>query len=197
MSNKILITIIGLPGTGKTTMANKLSIAMAGIPVISTDIVKAIYRSTGHEVLGLTSHTAWQLFGECTDDNIIKGFELQAEILYRYSLNISESLFKTYNTVVVEGLGIDLKKYNELRNYKKILIYLKNSRIDIAYKNKLQYRNDKNNNWYAHQSVLKVIDSYIQNKISYIDGAVITIDVADSYKIEQLIKEINAVKIQG
>ena len=178
MKNKLLVLIVGIPGTGKTTLANALSSRMSGVPCINTDVIKAAYEDEAPEVLTKSSHTAWKLFGECTEENIIKGYRLLAQELFRFSLTVAEKLFETYNTVIIEGLGIDLEKI-PAENYGVVIFYLTNKMRSDGYKNKIRYRNDKNNNWEKNKDVLKVVENYLVEKLRTLDN-VYEVEVTDA-----------------
>ena len=91
MNGRSIIIIMGIPGAGKTTFANKLSIEMAGIPVICTDIVKAVYEKENPKVLTKVSHNAWQIIGECTDENIVDGYKIFSSELFKYSYSLAQT----------------------------------------------------------------------------------------------------------
>lgn len=190
MTNKLLILVAGIPGTGKTTFANLLSCKMAGIPTINTDIVKAAYEPTNSEVLTKSSHTAWKLLGECTRENILEGNKILAHELFKISCDIARRLFKTYNTVIVEGLGIDLESASHLE-FDTVIFYLTNKNRDPGYKDKLRYRIDKTNNWAAHEEILQIVDDYLFSKVQALKNSFV-IEITDGYDLEKTVEIIES-----
>lgn len=187
MENKNIILVMGIPGAGKTTFANKLSIEMAGIPVICTDVVKAVYEGENEKILNKVSHNAWQIVGECTDENIIAGYKIFSAELFKYSYFLAQKLLCTYNTVIIEGLGIDVSILGELPE-RIIKIVLENNDIQAGYINKLCYRNNKENNWEKNSRTIGLLNEYIVKTLPG-DSLYYRFDVKDSDKYIKIIKE--------
>ena len=188
MSNKIVILILGIPGAGKTTLANNLSNALAGIPHVDTDIIKAVYETTNPQIFSQTSHSAWALFGECTYENIIKGYTVLSREIFKKCIPLIQRLLKTYNTIIIEGLGIDIDKIEDLQ-IPTIVFYLTNQNKEEGYKNKMMYRNSGVNGWERDQSILQTIDTYMKQRLSKVPN-VSFIEVSDGYDVKQLVKDI-------
>lgn len=176
---------MGIPGSGKTTFANRLSCEMAGIPVICTDIVKAAYEEKNSEVFSKVSHNAWQLMGECTDENVVKGYALFSRELLKYSYALAQKMLLTYNTVIVEGLGIDVNALDDVPE-NVIKVFMTNSDRENGYKNKLRFRNNKQNNWEKNAHHLRLIEKYILDSLNKA-SKYITCDVSET---DQIILEI-------
>lgn len=187
MNNKYIILVLGIPGSGKTTFANKLSIEMAGIPVICTDIVKAVYEEKNTKVLSKVSHNAWQIVGECSDENIVIGYRIFSSELFKYSYSLAQKMLRTYNTVIIEGLGIDVSVIDDMPE-QIIKVFLSNNDRQAGYLNKLSYRNNKENNWQKNAHSLELISKYIENNLT-IDKLLFKFDVSESDKYIKLIKE--------
>ncbi len=165
MDNKNIILILGIPGSGKTTFANKLSAEMAGIPVVCTDIVKVVYEEESINILSKVSHNAWQIVGERTDENIVLGYKIFSAELFKYSYALAKKLLRTYNTVIIEGLGIDVSVLDDLPE-SIITVFLTNRDRQTGYLNKLCYRNNKENNWQKNEHALELISEYIEYNLS-------------------------------
>ena len=187
MNGRSIIIIMGIPGAGKTTFANKLSIEMAGIPVICTDIVKAVYEKENPKVLTKVSHNAWQIIGECTDENIVDGYKIFSSELFKYSYSLAQKMLETYNTVIMEGLGIDISVLDELPE-RVIKVYLTNNERQSGYINKLCYRNNKENNWQKNSHALELICEHIKGNLCN-DLTVFMFDVSESDRYIKIIKE--------
>lgn len=188
MKNKLLILIVGIPGSGKTTFANLLSCKMAGIPSINTDIIKAAYASSNPDIMKKTSHTAWQLLGECTNKNIVSGNNILSREIFKISCEIVGRLFETYNTVIIEGLGIDLESVPNLE-VDTVIFYLTNKDKHLGYKDKLRYRVNKTNNWAKHKEILQIIDEDIFRKTNTLKNA-FTIEITDGYDLDKIVEVI-------
>lgn len=187
MNDRNIIMVMGIPGAGKTTFANKLSIEMAGIPVVCTDIVKAVYEEENPKVLSKVSHNAWQIIGERTDENIVEGYKIFSSELFKYSYSLAQKMLGTYNTVIIEGLGIDISALDELPE-RVIKVYLTNNERQSGYINKLCYRNNKENNWQKNSHALELICEYIKGGLCN-DSPVFMFDVSESDRYIKIIKE--------
>lgn len=187
MNRNTIILIMGIPGSGKTTFANRLSCEMAGIPVICTDIVKAAYRDKNRVVFSKVSHSAWQLVGECTDENVIKGYALFAHELFKYSYALAQEMLLTYNTVIIEGLGIDINTLNNVPE-NTIKVFITNSDRENGYRNKLKFRNNKQNNWEKNAYHLELIEKYILDTLNK-GSKYIKCDVSETDKVILEIKD--------
>lgn len=188
MTSKMLILVVGLPGTGKTTFANLLSCKMAGIPAINTDVVKAAYLPLKPEILSKSSHTAWQLLGECTRENILAGNKILAQELFKISCDITRRLFKTYNTVIIEGLGIDLENVPQLE-FPAVIFYLTNKNRNAGYREKLRYRVDKTNNWAAHEDILQIVAEELFSKVEALENT-FAIEITAGYDLDEIVRKI-------
>ena len=191
MENKNIILVLGIPGSGKTTFANKLSAEMAGIPVVSTDIVKAVYEEESINILSKVSYNAWQIVGEYTDENIVTGYKIFSSELFKYSYALAKKLLRTYNTVIIEGLGIDVSVISDLPE-SIITVLLTNSNRQAGYLNKLFYRNNKENNWQKNEHALELINKYIESNLSS-EFMYYKFDVSES---DMYIKRINGVVLE-
>lgn len=180
--------IMGIPGAGKTTFANTLSSHMAGIPVICTDVVKAAYEDRDQQILSKVSHNAWQLFGDCTNENIVKGYQLFSQTLFSYTYHLALKLLKTYNTIIIEGLGIDVRRLKDLEE-NIICVFLTNKNCGAGYNDKLKYRTSKNNNWTKNRQVLLVIEEYLLKELENLD--VKYCDISDNgFVVDSIVKNV-------
>lgn len=185
-----MILVVGTPGSGKTTFANTLSCHLAGIPVICTDIIKVCFEEKSPTILSKVSHTAWELVGECTDENIIAGYQMFARELFHYSLEVAKKMFETYNTIIIEGLGIAPDIVQELP-YQVICIHVTNKHSSDGYMNKLVYRTKKVNNWTQKEWLLNIIGEFIKAEFKK-QEKYLSIDIQDSDKaISYVIQQLN------
>ena len=157
MKNRTIIAIVGIPGSGKTSLANKLSSELAGIPVLNTDIVKAAYEDENPQILSKVSHNAWELMGSYSELNVKEGYTLFSKTLFRYTYSLAKKLLNTYTTVIIEGMGIDIPALSDIEE-DVICIFLTNDNIEKSYLDKLKYRVNKINNWEIRKDILKIIE---------------------------------------
>lgn len=187
MNGRNIIMVMGIPGAGKTTFANKLSIEMAGIPVICTDIVKAAFEDENPKVLSKVSHNAWQIIGECSDENIVEGYKAFSSELFKYSYSLAKKMLGTFNTVIIEGLGIDISVIDNLPE-RIVKVYLTNNERQTGYINKLCYRNNKENNWRKNSHAIELISKYIRGSLCN-NSSVYMFDVSESDRYIKVIIE--------
>ena len=195
MKNKTIVFIIGIPGSGKTCFSQRLSIELGIVPLVSTDIVKfMVSQKSNDPFLKKVSHNAWKLIGEYNEKNIIVGYKEFSKSLFRETYYLIKQIFNTYNLVIVEGMGISLELVNNIcENHVEIL--LKNQNIEHALKNKLRYRNNKNNNWECNQFAIKIIEKYIKETCFNSFPDLIYGDISDSnILLKRAVRSINEIE---
>ena len=166
MSKKIIILCCGLPGSGKTSFCHNIANSLGSVPLLSTDIIKAIYEDTGEPILKYVSHSAWKYYGEFSKDNVIKGYSLFAKTLFNHTLEVAKKIMKTYDLLIIEGMAVTPKSVEEVSKIAKpVLIYMSSSNIQDSYKNKLQFRADKRNHWEEKSHILEIIKQQIESEL--------------------------------
>ncbi len=83
----ILPLFAAVPGVGKTTMAREVATSLGIGNVMGGDAFRAALRAfvskKENPFFFSSVYSSWKFFGELTEENIIKGFEAQAEIMNR------------------------------------------------------------------------------------------------------------------
>lgn len=187
MTNKTIIAVIGIPGSGKTSFANKLSTELFGIPVINTDLIKAIYEAENEYILSKVSHSAWELVGECSKENIIKGYDIFSKTLFQYAYSLAKKLLNTYTVVIIEGMGINLPDLSEV-NENTICVLFTNQNKEKSYSDKLKFRANKINNWVQKKEILEEIENYLFDNYVKIQKSAF-FEISDAEKAMKFIKE--------
>lgn len=164
---KILIIITGVPGTGKSTTASYLSQHFDGVPIVSTDIIRAfvISNQINDSVwLNNTSHQAWKEFGVKTEQTITEGFIKHSIAVFDYTYPLVDQLFKTYSLVILEGVHICQKILDECQQRYDLVIpiYIPiDSNNHIAWlEHKMKMRISQKNNWIDNYDILETLDRY-------------------------------------
>jgi 2-phosphoglycerate kinase len=83
-SKKVVILIGGVPGVGKSSISGYLSRELGFDIVLSGDYLREFLRpfiKSDQQIASSSVYDSWKFFGEKTDENIIKGFLKQAEIM--------------------------------------------------------------------------------------------------------------------
>ena len=190
MKNKTIIAIIGIPGSGKTSFANKLSTEFAGIPILNTDVLKTIYEPENKEILSKVSHNSWELAGEYSTEDIRKGYAIFSRTLFQYTYSIAKKMLNTYTTVIAEGMGIDIVDLADLEE-NVICVLLTNYDRDKSYSDKIKFRINKTNNWEKRKEILSEIENYLFDNYKLVEkSACFDIhdeDMAIKYVKEQLV----------
>ena len=116
--DKITLDIIyGIACTGKSTLALHLAQAKQIHTIIHTDYVREVQRACNVPAntgpLMKVTHTAWELFGACTDDHIIKGFTAQVHVMLPVLVAVAEKLSQDGCDAIIEGVHC----YSEVLNH--------------------------------------------------------------------------------
>ncbi len=195
MSKKIIILCCGLPGCGKTSFCQKLSICMGSIPVISTDIIKAIYEGNNEPILKYVSHSAWKYFGECTVDNVLKGYSLFSKSLFAHSLEVAKKMLNSFDLLLLEGMAVTPKCVDEVSKIAiPMLIYMKSNNVQESYKHKLQFRADKTNHWKERANIMTILKNQIETELNIYkpDFEINSIQDSDNKQV-QIINKVNSI----
>jgi len=166
---KKVIIIFGAPGSGKTTFSLSLSGILNATPVISSDLIRDFIALNNKDnlILDTTSHSAWELFGEPTESNVIKGFKSHNKEVWKYLLPLIDSTLNKYKIVIAEGTHFDDEIYKilEQKAWHKYYIFLELNRVEIdkIYDNKSLQRTNNNNPWLLKKPYIFWIDDFLKN----------------------------------
>lgn len=98
----------GVACTGKSTLALRFAHEHAIRTIIHTDYIREVQRafaqhSEGNPLLKVT-HTAWELFGEPSDENIVRGFIAHVDTVLPALLTVVRKLSRDGFDAIVEGV---------------------------------------------------------------------------------------------
>lgn len=171
----IVIAIIGVPGAGKTTLANCLACQLGGPPVVSTDLIRTCALSMGvsDPWLDHVSHHAWKLLGECTPANVLNGYRLHARAVMRTTQEVLRSLTVSYRLVLVEGVHLTTESLDDLANLGHVIpVFLRCTDPDATYRRKARLRHSGGTSWSASLEVIQLIQDYLISSLKDYSGVI-------------------------
>lgn len=114
-----LEVLYGIPCVGKSTMAIHLAHQRGIRTVITTDYVREVQRMyVPHDeapALALVTHTAWQLYGAPTRDNVERGFLDHVQHVFSGIKTVAAKVVNDGFDAVLEGAHFYSAVINELR----------------------------------------------------------------------------------
>lgn len=178
----LIILLGGTSGTGKSTISTNLAELLNISNVISTDHIRHIMRNFISKdecpILFSSSYDAWKCIKNssnkeiidnlCDDEKIIYGYKEQSNIVSSNLESVIESLIKSNESAIIEGVHIRTKTiFNLLSKYKYILpffIYigkrdLHKERFVVRSKNMTLVSSD--NKYVKNLDNIRLIQSYI------------------------------------
>lgn len=161
LKNKQLIIFLGgIPGSGKTTLANSLATTLNIDKVISLDIIKKVilrYESTPY--IKTTTHEAWKI----ENLDVVEGFKKHSKKIGEFFKEIIDE-FKDERAIIVEGATIDKDFVDSFKNSNNIYINLyldDKEKLIKRYESKAKNRKGK---WIENiDSILKINEYLIKN----------------------------------
>lgn len=121
-----IIIIGGIPGVGKTSISGELARNFGFNIMMSGDYIRESIRAfVDNRILSLSVYDAWKVYGEKTEENILKGFLSQGEFVNRATNRIIERAYNNGEPMIIETLyfipeQLKLKNENILPFYIKI-----------------------------------------------------------------------------
>ena len=82
MKDSYIFLLGGVPGVGKTSISGHIARELGINIVISGDYIRESLRPffPVDDVINMSVYDSWKMFGENTDENLIKGFIEQGKI---------------------------------------------------------------------------------------------------------------------
>jgi 2-phosphoglycerate kinase len=140
-----LIIIYGVPGVGKTTVAQELSNKIPNSLYLEGDSLKSIIqkkvKKLEHPFVFTSSTEAWGLLGDRDDENVISGMKKYREELEKFMRDEILNFFKENETIVFEGAMISPNFKIDNVNVNHFLIT--QTEIDIHKKQFMKHRMDR------------------------------------------------------
>jgi 2-phosphoglycerate kinase len=117
LKKSLVIFIYGAPGTSKSSTAVQLA-ANLGINVVAgTDQIRdAVRLYFDNPFLKRPTHICWELIGNRTKENIIKGYLEQSALMKEAVLGTLELAKKRGENMIFEGVHLFPDLYAELKN---------------------------------------------------------------------------------
>ena len=106
MSKSYVLLIGGVPGVGKTSISGHIARELGINIVLSGDYIRESLRPffPKDDVINLSVYDSWKLFGENTDENLIKGFIEQGKKVNLATHRIMERAIDNGEPMIVETL---------------------------------------------------------------------------------------------
>ncbi len=129
MAKPIIVYIGGVPGVGKTSYAAHISKEFGIGVLLSGDYMReflkeSIISEEDKEILKYSVYDSWKAFGKKTDDNIIKGFLKQGEIVNRGMDAVLNRAKLNGESLVVESLYFIPEQIRSLSDKDVIKMYI-------------------------------------------------------------------------
>jgi 2-phosphoglycerate kinase len=186
----MIIYVMGVPGTGKTTFSQLLSNDLGTVPLISTDIVKSIVCEYFEKpILQKVSYSAWELLGEFNTKNVIDGYEIFSRALFSETYKITKAILQTYSLTIVEGLGINPDMIKDTDD-SYVTILLRNLNLTKHQMHKLRIRNDKINHWNKHADAISKIETHLTFRAKSLFPDLICCDTSNMNLLRTTITQI-------
>ncbi len=122
-----IILVGGIPGVGKTSISSYIAREFNVNIVLSGDYLREFLRPyNASEILSKSVYDSWQFFGKKTDENIVKGYIAQSEVIYKGINSIFNRAILNGEPLILETLYFlpALLNKNILDRVLKIFIYV-------------------------------------------------------------------------
>lgn len=168
-----VIMIGGIPGVGKTSISGYIAREFNINIILSGDYLREFLRPYNNNILNKSVYDAYKFYGEKNNENIIKGYLAQSEIIYKGINSILTRSIKNGEPLILETLYFVPEFIDKNIIDKIILVYIDISDINI-HKNRLKSRinythfNSPGERLINQLETYKVISKYsIENSKNY------------------------------
>ncbi|MGP6206501.1 AAA family ATPase [Cuniculiplasma sp. SKW3] len=135
MSDKVPIILIGgVPGVGKTSISGYIARNLGINLVLSGDYIREAIRSFVDEgsILNTSVYNSWKFFGENSEENVIKGFYSQGEMVNRATRRIINRAIDNGEPVIIETLYFIPEQLEGIMDkIKSVYIYIEDEDLHI------------------------------------------------------------------
>ncbi len=141
--NKTVILIGGVPGVGKSSISGYLAHELKFDIVLSGDYLREFirpYLGEDYKIAMSSVYDSWQYFGDKTQENIIRGFLRQTEIMNKGIEKVFERADQNGEKIILETLYFYPDFIQKLRNVVlPIYLYIEN---EVEHKHHLEDRSN-------------------------------------------------------
>ncbi len=159
-----IILVGGIPGVGKTSISSYIAREFNINIVLSGDYLREFLRPyTTSEILSKSVYDSWQFFGEKTDENIVRGYTAQSEVIYKGINSVFNRAISNGEPLILETLYFLPAFLNKdiVDKILKIFIYVSD---DKKHENMLVSRTEYTHKNSPGERLIKQLPVY--NKIS-------------------------------
>jgi len=168
-----LYVFYGIACTGKSTRALQFAYEHAIRTIIHTDYVREVQRAcmrqSERSPLMKVTHNAWELFGDPSTENIIKGFTQHVDAVTPALLAVAQKLAQDGFNAIVEGVHCygevldQLAQVNGLIVLPRLLIATSETRLiaSMHHKEKERSPTGEAKAWKSHVKILLVIQDFL------------------------------------
>ncbi len=167
----------GAACTGKSTLALRFAHEHSIRTIIHTDYVREVQRALAQppegNLLMKVTHNAWELFGESSPENIVKGFTTHVDAVMPALLAIAQKLSRDGFDAIVEGVhcyGDVLDQLTQVGGLTVLprLVVTDESRLfdHIQHKEEERSHAGESKAWKSHiKTILQIQDFLLQDAI--------------------------------
>lgn len=163
-----VITINGVPGSGKTTIAIELAKILHIEQIVQTDTIKDFFKINSMDPVSYcATHEAWKFIGDKNITNIINGFKMHTKFYENFLLRMIEISQHEGKKIIVEGMQITPEIFSRIETEEKYGFFLdipskKEHFIRFDLKNMRRTKN--NNKWYENYDIISILNSFLKKE---------------------------------
>ena len=163
----LIIIITGMPGIGKTALAKELSTAFNMGIIIGGDALRSSLRSNlpyvNNEVFFSSVYNTWKLYGEKNEENILKGFKDQSNIMNKtIQYLIADRGLRDGESMIIEYLHFLPSQFDsELLNHPSIIPIIMETSDREVYSERIKTREQYSHLRSSGNRLLDQMDTYL------------------------------------
>lgn len=163
----------GAACTGKSTLALRFAYEHAIRTIIPTDYVREVQRActepSAESPLMKVTHTAWELFGESSPENSVKGFTRHVDAVAPALVALVRKLSRDGFDAIIEGVHCygevldQLTQVGGLNVFPRLLVVSSESRLleHIRHKEEERFPSGEAKTWKNHAKVIMEIQDFL------------------------------------
>ena len=175
-----VLTLTGVPGSGKTTLALEVARLLGIEQLVQTDTLKEILLlHQAPPIATGSSYQAWKFLGEKTKGNIYEGFRQHTSYFEDSLLRLISWSVERQQDILVEGVQMTPWLFAQIPTEDKHGFYLQApsleehlSRLSLKNSRRVQHKRA----WDEHYSTLQVLDEWLAEESRRYGVTVLTND---------------------